>query len=209
MGKAFGGVFANWTKKVGNVVGRVVNGENIYSIYQPNVSNPNTLLQQKQRYNFTLIVKLGSAVLGAINTGYKKIAQRGRVIGEFISKNITNVTGTWPNVTVDFSKIIMAQGSLALPYNPSASVNGNEVDISWTDNSGEGEAYPDDFAAVVLYNKDKEIATYDVQASERATGSATFNVPATWSGDKAECYLFMSNKDNVSNSVFLGELSLA
>lgn len=209
MGKAFGGVFANWTKKVGNVVGRVVNGENIYSIYQPNVANPNTLLQQKQRHSFTLMVKLGSAILGAINVGYKKIAERGRVIGTFISQNINNVTGVWPNVTVDYTKIIVAKGALALPYNPSASVNGNQVDISWTDNSGEGEAYPDDSVAVVLYNKDRELAIYDTQVAERATGSATYNVPGTWTGDKGELYLFMQNKDNVSNSVYLGELSFA
>lgn len=209
MGKAFGGVFANWTKKVGNVVGRIVNGENIYSIYQPNVSNPNTLDQQKQRHNFTLMVKLGSAVLGAINVGYKKFAEKGRVIGTFISQNIKNVTGAWPAVVIDYSKIVMAKGSLLLPYNPSASVNGNEVDVSWTDNTGEGNAKGDDNIAIILYNKDKEIGIYDVAVADRQTGSATYNVPSSWTGDKAECYIFCYNRDEVSNSVFLGELSLA
>ena len=46
MGKANQGVFGAWTKRVGNVVGRVIQGVNVYSIYQPNVSNPRTELQQ-------------------------------------------------------------------------------------------------------------------------------------------------------------------
>ena len=54
MGKQYGGMFANWYGKIGNVVGRIRQGRTIVAIYQPNVSNPRTDAQIAQRERFSL-----------------------------------------------------------------------------------------------------------------------------------------------------------
>lgn len=211
MGKCNQGVFGNWTKRVGNVVGRVVNGRNIYSIYQPNVSNPNTETQLQLRTKFRMLSKFGSVNAGFLNLGLLESKGEGTWLSRFISVNFDDgITGTWPSFELNFPKLIMSQGNVDLPYNPAAQLQGSDLNVTWTDNSGIGNARDSDKVMFVVFNKDKNQSIADTEAADRSTRQASYSLPASWNGDTVYVYFAMYRvaAKVASASVFLGEFHL-
>lgn len=211
MGKCNQGVFGNWTKRVGNVVGRVVNGRNIYSIYQPNVSNPQTEVQQQLRTKFRMLSKFGSVNAGFLNLGLHESKGEGTWLSRFISVNFYDgVTGTWPSFELNFPKLIMSQGNVDLPYNPAAQLQGSDINITWTDNTGIGNARDSDKVMFIVFNKDKNQSIGDTEAADRSTRQASYNLPASWNGDTVFVYFAMYRVEAriASTSVFLGQFTI-
>ena len=204
-------MFGNWTKRVGNVVGRVVNGRNIYSIYQPNVSNPQTETQQQIRTKFSMLTKLGSVIGGFLAISLLKSKGDGTWLSRFISINFANgITGTWPSFELNYPKLILSQGNVDLPYNPAAQLQGSDVNITWTDNSGIGNAKDSDKVMFLIYNKDKNASIADSEAAERSTRQASYSLPASWNGDTVYVYFAMQRVDErtASASMFLGQFTI-
>lgn len=211
MGKCNQGVFGNWVKRVGNVVGRVVNGQNIYSIYQPNVSNPQTETQQQIRTKFSMLTKLGSVIASFLKLGLLASKGEGTWLSRFISVNFDDgITGTWPSFELNYPKLILSQGNVDLPYNPAAQLQGTDINITWTDNSGIGNAQDFDKVMFVVFNKDKNQSISDTEAAERSTRQASYSLPATWNGDTVYVYFAMYRKEAkvASTSVFLGQFTV-
>lgn len=211
MGKCNQGVFGNWTKRVGNVVGRVVNGRNIYSIYQPNVSNPQTEVQQQLRTKFSMLSKFGSVNAGFLKPGLLESKGEGTWLSRFVSVNFDDgITGTWPSYELNFSKLIMSQGNVDLPYNPAAQLQGSDINITWTDNSGIGNARDNDKVMFIVFNKDKSQSIADTEAADRSTRQASYSLPASWNGDTVYVYFAMYRVQAkvASASVFLGQFTI-
>ena len=211
MGKCNQGVFGNWVKRVGNVVGRVVNGQNIYSIYQPNVSNPQTETQQQIRTKFSMLCKLGSVTASFLMLGLLESKGKGTWLSRFISLNFDDgVTGTWPSFELNYPKLIMSQGNVDLPYNPAAQVQGSEISVTWIDNSGIGNARDSDKVMFVVFNKDKNQSIADTEAADRSERQASYSMPASWNGDTVYVYFAMYRKAAkvASTSVFLGQFTI-
>lgn len=211
MGKCNQGVFGNWVKRVGNVVGRVVNGQNIYSIYQPNVSNPQTETQKQIRTKFSMLCKLGSVTASFLMLGLLESKGKGTWLSRFISLNFDDgVTGTWPSFELNYPKLIMSQGSVDLPYNPAAQMQSSEIKVTWIDNSGIGNAFDSDKVMFVVVNKDKKQSIADTEAAERSTRQASYELPASWNGDTVYVYFAMYRKAAkvASTSVFLGQFTV-
>ena len=211
MGKCNQGVFGNWVKRVGNVVGRVVNGQNIYSIYQPNVSNPQTESQQKTRTKFSMLTKLGSVIGGFLAVGLMKSKGDGTWLSRFISLNFEDgVTGTFPSFELNYPKLILSMGNVDLPYNTAAQLQGSDINITWTDNSGIGNARDSDKAMFLVYNKNKNVSIADSEAAERSTRQASYSMPASWNGDTVYVYFAMQRvkEGSASASMFLGQFTV-
>lgn len=211
MGKCNQGVFGNWVKKVGNVVGRVVNGENIYSIYQPNVSNPQTERQQKTRTKFSMLTKLGSVISEFLLIGLLQSKGKGTWLSRFISINFKDgVTGTFPSFELNYPKLILSMGNVDLPYNTAAQLQGSDVNITWTDNSGIGNAKDSDKAMFLVYNKDKNVSIADSESADRSTRQASYTLPASWNGDTVYVYFAMQRvaERTASASMFLGQFTV-
>lgn len=214
MGKANQGIFGGWTKKVGNVVGRIVQGQNVYSIYQPNVSNPRTVEQQQNRTKFTLLSRFMSAMLPAIRLGFRNLDgyERGSAYSAALGYNskLGIVAGTYPNYEINTNKAVVSEGTVELPYDPSGSVEDGELTVTWADNSGQGDAEASDVAVVVLYNTNRTMCVVSAATSKRSDRSAKLSVPAAWTGDTAVAYLFMMRERNRTNSMsaYVGSYTL-
>lgn len=211
MGKCHGGVFANWTKKVGNVVGRIVDGVNVYSIYQPNVSNPNTVLQRGVRSNFSLLTEMLAKTANFGKQGMINYRTKGTWLSSLIGLNYgTAITGQYPNNAIDFSKLVLSKGILDNALNLAAQVQGNDLNFAWTDNSGMGNAQENDKIAICIYNKDKKVCLYDTAASSRSSRQTTYSLPTAWTGDGIEvyAYFYSPEKKIVSASQYLGAFTL-
>lgn len=203
MGKNVGGVFSNWWGKVGNVVGRIRQGRTIMSIYQPQVHNPKTQAQLEQRLKFSVVTEFLSAVSGFIKSGFGKLDgyTYGTPYSAAVGYNLKKVdggvvSGTYPNYEINLSKVVVAQGSVDLPYSPSATADGTTLSCTWADNSGMGNALGDDKVMLLAYNDAKKQSVYNIAAGERADRNASMTLPTAWTGDNVDIWMVMRRQSN-------------
>lgn len=215
MGVCDQGVFGSWRNRVGNVVGRVRQGRNVYAIYQPQVANPRTPAQLRYRSIFTAFSKLGRNLLPVLKVGFASLDgyRYGSAYSSFIGFNIKNgraygydaQTGV---VTVKFDKLDISVGGLPLPFSPVGTLDGSDVTITWSDNSGTAHAAADDVAFVCVYNPVKLACVY-AGSAKRSARSAVVSTPVAWSGDTVEAWLFMRNeKGECSKTFYCGSFNL-
>lgn len=215
MGIQFGGPFANWSKKVGNVVGRIRQGRTILAIYQPNVFNPRTPLQIAARGKFAALTRYLSSIAPAIKVGYHDLDgyKTGNPFSAAVGYNykldgITSTSATG-DVSVDASKVIVSLGKVDLPLSPSFNAEGGQVTISYADNSGHGDALASDYICVVVHNDTKSEGAYYPNVATRAERNAVIAMPTSWSGDTLHIWVFVyRDSANISTSAYLGSLTL-
>ena len=215
MGKANQGVFGSFTGKVGNVVGRVRQGQQVYCIYQPNVGNPQTPAQQANRMKITLLSQLGSVLLNAIQDGFKQLDgyQKGSPYSAFVGYNCKvaqPITGAYPNLEIDHAKVAVSEGSLINPYNCQGSVDSYNIVLTWADNSGMSNALATDQLCVVVLNKNKNASVYFPYGAKRSDRTDTVTCPSSWSSDSVEVWAFMARENGtlMSKTMYIGSFTL-
>ena len=213
MGKAFGGVYANWSGKVGNVVARQYQGRTVLAIYQPNVTNPRTTEQVAVRTKFAALAQFFARVAGFLRVGFKSLDgyKTGNPYSSALGYN-SKITGIWDatNEEIDYTKAILSVGSVDIPYFPSATNDSNVVSITWSDNSGMGNALATDEVMVVAYNKDRNASIYNTALANRTERNAEFTLPTSWRGDAVNIWMAMyrPSDGSCSQSEHLATLSL-
>lgn len=215
MGKAFGGVFANWYGKVGNVVGRVRQGRTILSIYQPKVKNPNTTAQQGVRSDFSLMTKTLSPMTAFLKEGFHDLDgySTGNPFSAAVGFNLKLdgvIVENQGVKIIDYSKLMISQGSLDLPYSPSASNDSTTVSLTWADNSGMGNAEATDKVMVCAYCPHFGQCVLNTSLADRSERNASFTLPTPWVGNDVEIWIAMKSTTNKawSNSTHVATLSL-
>lgn len=215
MGKAFGGVFANWYGKVGNVVGRVRQGRTVLSIYQPNVKNPDTASQQNVRSDFSLMTKTLSPMTAFLQEGFHNLDgyRTGNPFSAAVGYNLKQDGVIIVNQGVkkiDYSKLVISQGSLDLPYSPSASNDLTTLSLTWADNSGMGNAEATDKVMICVYCPEFAQCSINTSIAERSQRNATLSLPTIWTGKEVEVWIAMKSttKQAWSNSTHVATLTL-
>lgn len=214
MGKIFAGPWANFQGKVGNVVGRISQGRTVLSVYQPIVRNPKTTPQLKARQKFSLATSALSPITGFLRYGFHFLDgyKTGNPFSAAVGYNLSHgaIAGTYPNQEFDYSKAKVAEGSLDLPYSPSATADGTTLSITWADNSGLGNAEATDKVMICVLNADKGQSVYNIELADRNERNASFSCPTAWSGDTVNVWLAMRREstNECSTSTHLGAMPL-
>lgn len=211
MGKSYQGAYGNYTGKVGNVIARKSNGRTVLAIYQPIVKNPKTEEQTKQRTKFSMISQFASRIGGFISEGFKESGVNTTVYNRFIKKNFANgIGGTFPDFELLYNKIKVSSGNLLLPYSPSALIDSQVVNVSWTNNSGEGNAKATDKAMILVYNSAKGTAVFKLAGAARSERTDNLTLPTAWNGDSVDIWMAMVSADGElhSDSAYLGNYSV-
>ena len=214
MGIANQGVFGGWRKRVGNVVGRIRQGQNVYSIYQPVVANPKTQAQMSHRTAFALLSGVFKVALNFVKVGFAKLDgyEHGSAFSAAVGYNLKRdaVSGTYPNQAVDFEHLVVAEGGIDLPFSPSGDLDSGNITVTYADNTGRGDAEATDEVMLLLYSEPLNQVAFTTNAAIRSARMATIEVPANWSGTgKIHCYMAMrrpSTKE-CSKSIYIGNFT--
>lgn len=211
MGKSYQGAYGNYTGKVGNVIARKSNGRTVLAIYQPIVKNPKTEEQTNQRTKFGMMSKFASRIGAFISVGFAESGVNTTVYNRFIKKNFEDgIGGTFPDYELLYNKIKVSNGNLLLPYSPSALIDSGAVNVSWNDNSGEGNAKATDKAMILVYNSAKGTAVFKLEGAARSTRQESLTLPTAWNGDSVDIWMAMVSADGElhSESAYLGNYSM-
>jgi len=215
MGLCDQGVFGAWRNKVGNVVGRVRQGRNVYAIYQPQVANPRTPAQLRYRRIFTAMTQLGRVLLPVLKVGFASLDgyRYGSAYSSFIGFNIKSreayVYDAQTGVArPKYDKLAVSVGNLPLGVSMVGTLDGSEISATWSDNSGTGTAAAEDVCYMAVYNPTKLSCIY-VGTAKRSDRVARIECPAAWSGDTVESWAFFrSEKGECSETWYLGSFNL-
>lgn len=212
MGTIKQGILGGFSGKVGTVVGGSWKGISYMRGRAQSIKNPRTEAQMEQRSKFALTLEFLKPITAYVRTGYKTYAHRQTEFNAAMSYICLNaITGTYPDYALDFSLALVSRGGLATAKNAACTAAGGKITVTWTDNSGEGNALATDLAMPLAFNKDKGEAVFNTAAATRDITTVELNLPADWIGDKIETYIGFVSADGkqVANSVYLGEKTVA
>ncbi|OJV90986.1 MAG: hypothetical protein BGO34_22130 [Bacteroidia bacterium 44-10] len=212
MGTIKQGILGGFSGKVGTVVGGTWKGIHYMRSLPSSVRNPRTPGQVKQRTKFSIMIEFLKPLTPFLRIGFKTYADRKTAFNAAMSYNVNNaVEGEYPDLELDFSKILVSRGSLLPAENTIAIASEGNLNFTWNDNSGISSASAKDLAMPLIFNKDKGESVFSTEAGERSAGSATMNIPDSWMGDTVEIYLGFISEDGtqVANSIYLGQQTIA
>ena len=211
MGKISQGILGGFSGKVGNVIGASWKGIHYIRIKPASVANPRTEGQVNQRTKFSATLAFLQPSLAFVKVGYKFYASKRSAFNAAMSYVIQNaITGSAPNFSVDPAAALMSRGKLTGASGTSATFLDDELTVSWSNNSTEGNARTDDKAMLLAYNPNKQESLIDLEAGTRATGTVVVEIPGTYSGDSLVVYLAFQAADGsmVSNSTYIGTVNI-
>jgi hypothetical protein len=199
--------------KIGQVVGATWKGISILKVLAGSVANPQTDAQMTQRQKWSVTMRFIQPLSEFLQVGFKSYAIKMTGINAAMGYNIRNaLTGTYPNIAIDYPNALVSRGNLAGALNQVASSTvAGTVKFDWEDNSGEIGASANDKTLLVVYNPSQNQAVTVSELAERADGTQTVTVPDSFAGDLVECYIAFITVDGqvVSNSAFAGAVTVA
>lgn len=206
MGTIKQGILGGFSGKVGTVVGSTWKSVHYMRALAVSVNNPNTEKQQCQRNKFLVALQFLKTFTPFLRVGYQNYAKGQSAFNAAMSYMLKNATtGCGADVAIDYNKTLVARGSLNTTMNATATIEGNKVSYTWTDNSGTGNARATDTAMLLAYNKHKKEAIYSLDGAARSEAAAELALPTNWSDDALAVYLSFYDEESrtVSNSVCL------
>ncbi len=213
MGTYNKGILGAFSGKVGPVVGASWRGKDVMRSLPRKGNRVATPTQLLQREKFTMVTEFLTPLNSVVgryfgnDTGDK--TRRNQAMSYLMREAITYVA---PDLVWDYSKVLISRGDLLGLNAATASAGaGQSVDITWTDNSGQGDAETTDKLVVVLYEPTSKTTVHSLNAGERNQGTGNVMVPAFLSGLTVQVWAtFVSADDKLyATSQYIGTVVIA
>jgi hypothetical protein len=212
------GILGGVSGKIGNVVGSNWNGIDYLKTLPSHYTDAKTEIQVSNRSKFLSVIRFLQPITEFIRVGYKSLALKKTAFNAATSYHYHNaISGEYPDIVIDFTKVIVSRGNLTGAYNAAAqSATAAEMQVSWADNSTDGSAKADDVAMVVVYHPVLGDAYFTLNAGSRSDLSADLQLPQSFSGGEVHVYLGFMSLDalgsqaakSISNSVYVGAVTV-
>lgn len=183
-------------KKLGNAVGRKWRTLNVLSVYQPNVSNPNTEAQQLARTRFRNASQFAMRAAGILGIGMEDYC-RGSVMpprAAFMHINYPLFSG---DGEITYADLQMSYGSLDAPVVDGAAGVATPLTVSYHLNTDFVESLTcDNHDMIYLCAYDTVLKRMFVTDSPviRADDEISITFPSAAGGHRVHCYLFAIGK---------------
>ena len=206
MSKSQNPMTGHMSGSMGNFTNTVYRGINVVKakIFMP--KNVNSIAQQKQRASFKLIVDAYEALGGITDIGFPKRPGTFSPFNAFLVANLPNAvnkTGALP--VIDYTKLVVSNGSLPKVMVPTAVVGATGISLSYkTSILSPKVSASDQVVALALLNTGELVIARQVRGNE-ALGTILLSYPDINAADVECCYLFVVKEDgsNASDSTYV------
>lgn len=207
-----GGIFGQYSGKIGNLVYYQVQGKTVVRTIGVN-NVPPSEAQLACRQAFKVAGKLVKPALTFINAGFREMALgTDKSPYNFALKyNKANaLQGVYPDIKADYTKVMMAQGSLLPAQNPIVGVVPDGLQFSW-------DTYPNmlypmvkDQTMLLAYFPDVGEVVFKLYGAFRAEGTDVLHIPVPKQGAYMETYISFVSEDRkqTANSIYTGSINL-
>lgn len=211
MGTIEKGFLGGFNGKLGTAVGSKWKGLNVIRSRPPRKRTaPPSELQLEVQAKFTLMNNFLRPLSDLLDQTFKKTAIGMSGGNKAFSENKNAITGTAPDFTVDYPKVVLSKGSLPNVLSPVAtSPTAGKLLLNWTDNSGKKKALSSDLVFVAAYSPDLDEWEFVEEAAARNAGTFTLDLTA-FSGKTVQTYMgvFAADGKKVSDSQFTGAVNI-
>lgn len=193
------------------MVGASWKGISYIRIMPASVANPRTEGQVNQRNKFSVVQAFLKPNRSFLRVGYKFYANKMSAVNAAMAYVIKNaITGTAPDFEIDYPVALVSRGILQGVVDGEIAVAAQELNVSWANNSTQGNARPDDLALILVYNPTKQESVTVLSGYARSLSSAPVPMPDHFVGDVVQVYLAFQAPGGsmVSNSSYLGSVEI-
>jgi hypothetical protein len=175
MGKLHLGICGPFSGRVGNIIGYSSYGRNYVRSRPLAYRDAGSESQLKQRAGLVLVQDFARQLLPFIRIGFMGEASHTSPYNMAVSYNMRHaLKGDQPHLQLDYSKAMVAMGSLQAAEEISAQMTGSNIlEISWKHDKGLGS----DDVMVVVYDPLKGLSHYCLQAARRWQQNAVITLP--------------------------------
>lgn len=204
------GIIGAFSGKVGPVVGATWRGKDVMRSLPRKSSKPATLNQKLQRDKFTMVTEFLTPLNPIISRYFgsnNEVKTRRNQAMSYILKEAVSYNA--PNFEWEYNRILISRGSLIGLNNGAATAGtGQSITITWTNNSGIGDAEATDQLVVAVYEPTSKTTSFSLNAGTRAQGTGTLALPAFLSGLKVHVWATLASADEkkYATSEYLGEV---
>jgi len=208
MGTYEKGIIGAFSGKVGPVVGATWRGKDVMRSLPRKSSKPATLNQMLQREKFTMVTAFLTPINPIVsryfgsNTEVK--TRRNQAMSYTMKEAVTYVA---PNFQWEYNRVLISRGSLLGLNNGAATAGaGQSITITWTNNSGIGDAEATDQLVMAIYEPSSKTTIFSLNAGTRTLGTGTLTLPTFLSGLKVHVWATFASMDEkkYATSEYLG-----
>ncbi|HUH25939.1 MAG TPA: DUF6266 family protein [Flavobacterium sp.] len=206
------GILGAFTGTVGTVVGANWRGKNVMRSRPKKTTSVPTEAQIMQRERFATVTRFLTPIRGVYNRYFgQNLGSRSRY-NMATSYHMTEAV-EWVNdrFEIIYNKVLISKGELqGMQDGRISPLAGNQLQITWSDNSGQGLAIPEDSLLVVIYCPDLNLFEIFENSAVREDTEATLNVPAYFAGMQIYCWASFVNdvRKQAASSSFLEQVGL-
>lgn len=173
-------------------------------------TNPVSTMQLPQGDKLRMIAEIIESIFFLIDACYKHFKRRKvnqtRAVRDNFSKS---VTGEFPNLRIDFSKVIILNGSLAPPCaTMTQAENSNKLSFSWTACTQKNSNQTDELIGMIYCPETAKFWCDKNLGITRAEGFCTIDVPEILKGNEVHVWLAYRSADqrSYSDSSYMGKV---
>ena len=207
------GILGGFSGKVGTVVGARWRGKNVMrSLPQRGDYTPSES-QLQQRAKFKTVIRFLTPIQYVISKFF------GTEQGDKSPFNLATgyylleaVTPDGDDYVIDYPKALISRGDLrGLTDEAMTPAANQQLDLTWADNSGQGNAASDDQLLVIVYAPDGTMFQQFENAAKRSDASASVTLPAYYSGLEVLVWATFVTADEqlAAMSTYLGAVTIS
>lgn len=210
MAKLPEGIFGGFRGRIGNVIGVKRNGNYYIKSVPSHIKNPRTKKQQGNRNRFGLASTLASRLKPFIKQSFKSVEEK-TWRGAFISYNMKSAIHiSEGSPEVQHEELILSAGVLKQVSTAGVKIEGKgRVSITWSDNSGEGNARKTDRVLLAAISDEAKHLCWSANEAVRSDESADLLLSDVMKEREIHLYLVLQSADAKmsSNTQYMGRLS--
>jgi len=210
MGKLPNGPLGAFTGRLGNIVSYELNGQIIVRTIGIN-NKPPTPKQKTNRMKMKVINELVQNTYWAMHAGFTA-ASAGTVYNYAnlaIKHNNPNaLKGVYPNVELDYPKLLFSHGKLLQPIDPKVEVVPEGLKFSWDPSTQLTYESAHDQVSMIAYCPEKKEMFFIKSGQRRHQGSDILPIDSAYRGLALEVYMSFIADDrlDVSTTTYLGRI---
>lgn len=175
-------------------------------------TRPFTIKEKSGQQAFVTTIKFLSSINHFIKKGYELEAKKKFSRTHNLARSYNNpkaLKGKYPNLEIDYSKVILSVGDMPQARFMSAGLHREGIIFKWDTELPEPECVPGDQVMLMAYFPEKEYGIYTLNGEKRHKGEHLLHLPASILAAEVHTYLSFISADHrsITNSNYLGQFT--
>lgn len=205
MAKTSKNILGDQRGKIGKVVGRVVEGVQMFSAAPGPRGSNGTQRQKEHRTRFAAVVHMGKPMKGAIKIGMKLCASKKRMqtpFNLFVNHNLkhTIYDGSTGLAEPVYEAIELSEGDIPpVTFSTPSFAEPQKVTVTFSGNADAPEALEEDAVYAVAYCP--TLLQRAMGTAVRSAETVTINMPSTWRGKEIHLWGFVRTSVSIPTEI--------